>query len=168
MRPEFIKIGQIVNAHGIRGDLKLNPWRVEPSLLLHAKKFYIDGRCLQPSALRLHKGLVLFRLPGVEDMNTALDYKGKDVLIRPQELPLPKGEYYDEELLGLTVLEADSGRVVGRLTDVLPYPAHPVYQVQGEKNYLIPAVKDVFIISVDPEQGIMQVRLMEGLESDAD
>ena len=79
MRTEQIKVGQIVNAHGIRGDLKLNPHRVEARLLLQARIFYIDGQALQPQSLRVHKGTLLFRLPGVEDMNAALAYKGKDV-----------------------------------------------------------------------------------------
>jgi len=167
MRPEYIKVGQIVNAHGIRGDLKLNPYRVDVTLLTEAKHFYIDGKAVKPSSLRVHKNTLLFRMPGVEDMDTALSYKGKDVMIRPAEMDLPEGVYFDDEIIGLTVLDADSGAEIGKVTDVMAYPAHDVYEVKGEKSYLIPAVGGVFIEEIDVDGGIIRVHMMEGLETDA-
>ena len=52
MKLEFIEVGQIVNTHGVRGELKLNPWDVEPEVLRRCKTFYIDGRALRRILLR--------------------------------------------------------------------------------------------------------------------
>ena len=58
-------------------------------------------------------------------------------------------------------------RYVGTLTEVLTYPAHKLYRVRGkEHTYLIPAVPDVFIVDILPDEGQIFVHMMEGLESD--
>ena len=75
MKQEFIRVGRIVNAHGIRGEVRVQPRRVSPALLTRCKTFYIDGQPVTPTANHVHKELVLLKLPGVDDMNAALTYK---------------------------------------------------------------------------------------------
>lgn len=102
MRLETIKIGRIVNAHGIRGEVRVQPRRVSPHCLTRCKTFYIDGQPSPPTANHVHKELVLLKFPGVEDMNAALAYKGK-TLHPTFDVVLPEGEYFDDELIGLEV-----------------------------------------------------------------
>jgi 16S rRNA processing protein RimM len=166
MRPEFIQVGQIVNTHGVRGELKVNPIGLTAEQLSSFSTIYLDQTAIQPLSRRVHKNTLLLTLPGVSDMDTALSYRGKMLSIRRTDAHLPQGEYFDEELLGLTVCDCATGKVVGKITDVLTYPAHKVYEVKGEREYLIPAVPDVFIASVDPDGGTMQVHMMKGLATD--
>lgn len=121
---------------------------------------------MQPTANHVHKNLVLLKLPGVDDMNAALALKGTRVSIRRDDAHLGEGEAFDQELLGLTVKNADTGETLGELTTVTPYPAHKVYTVQGQREYLIPAVPGVFIQSVDLEANVMEVHVWEGMASD--
>ena len=139
MKQEFIRVGRIVNAHGIRGEVRVQPRRVSPGLLTRCKTFYID------------------------DMNAALTYKNKDLFLRRADIVLPEGEYFDDELLGLEVYDCDTGALLGTLTAVDEYPASKVYTVKGEREILIPAVKDAFIRSVDLDGGRMEVKVWEGL-----
>ena len=88
---------------------------------------------------------MLLKLPGVDDMNAALTYKNKDLFLRRADSVLPEGEYFDDELLGLKVYDCDTGALLGTLTAVDEYPASKVYTVKGERELLIPAVKDAFI-----------------------
>ena len=159
MRPEFIPVGQIVNAHGIRGEVKLNPAGFDPAFLAAFGTLYIGGKETKVKSARVHKSTVLLVLPGV---------KGKPVFIRRTDAHLPEGEYFDAELEGLTVLDDENGEELGRLTRVLNYPAHKVYEVRGKREYLIPAVREVFIRGVDMETGTMRVRNMKGLATDED
>ena len=168
MKLETIKVGRIVNAHGIRGEVRVQPRDGDPAFLTRFKTFYIDGQPVSPTANHVHKSLVLMKFPGVEDMNTALTYKDKDLYIRRADAHLPEGEYFDDALLGMGVFDAATGRELGRLTAVEHYPAHKVYTVRGEKEYLIPAVKDVFIKSVDLDRDRMEVQVWEGMASDED
>ena len=163
MRPAFIPVGQIVNAHGIRGEVRVQPRRVSPALLTRCKTFYIDGQAVTPTANHVHKDLVLLKFPGVEDMNAALTYKGKELYIRRADVVLPDGEYFDDELIGLEVHDCDTGALLGTLTAVDEYPASKVYTVKGDREILIPAVKDAFIRSVDLDAGRMDVKVWEGM-----
>lgn len=163
MKQEFIRVGRIVNAHGIRGEVRVQPRRVSPALLTRCKTFYIDGQPVTPTANHVHKELVLLKLPGVDDMNAALTYKNKDLFLRRADIVLPEGEYFDDELLGLEVYDCDTGALLGTLTAVDEYPASKVYTVKGERELLIPAVKDAFIRSVDLDGGRMEVKVWEGL-----
>lgn len=163
MKQEFIRVGRIVNAHGIRGEVRVQPRRVSPIFLTHCKTFYVDNRPITPTANHVHKDLLLLKFPGVEDMNAALSYKGKELYIRRSDVVLPKGEYFDDELIGLEVYNCESGELLGTLTAVEEYPASKVYTVKGQREYLIPAIQEVFIRSVDLESGRMEVNVWEGL-----
>ena len=166
MKLEMIKIGRIVNAHGIHGEVRVQPRDGDPAFLTRFKTFYIDGQPVSPTTNHVHKSLVLMKFPDVDDMNTALTYKDKDLYIRRTDAHLPDGECFDDELLGMAVYNADTGEALGELTAVESYPAHKVYTVKGRKEYLIPAVKDVFIKSVDLDDDRMEVHILEGMATD--
>ncbi|MEG2037299.1 MAG: ribosome maturation factor RimM, partial [Ruthenibacterium sp.] len=154
------------NAHGIRGEVRVQPVGQTPDFLLHFKTFYLDGAAVTPSACHRHKSLVLMKLPGVDDMNAALALKGKILSVKRGDCKLPAGVYFDDELLGLTVQNADTGAEIGKLTEVALYPAHKVYTVVGAREYLIPAVPGVFIEKIDLAGGTMTVHLLEGMATD--
>ena len=167
MRATYIPVGRIVNAHGIRGEVKLNPaMGFDPAFLAEFDTIYIDGKATPVKNARVHKSTVLLTLPGVEDMDAALALKGKEVSIRREDANLPVGEYFDVELEGITVLDDATGEELGKIHRVLHYPAHKVYEVRGRREYLIPAVPGVFIASVDVEGGIMRIHMMKGLAID--
>jgi 16S rRNA processing protein RimM len=90
------------------------------------------------------------------------------VAIRRLDAKLPEGEFFDEELRDMTVLDDETGEEIGTLRRVLHYPAHDVYEVKGAREYLIPAVPGVFIASVDAEVGVMRVKMQKGLATDED
>ena len=166
MKQELIGVGTIVNAHGIRGEVKLNPVGFDPAFLAEFDRLNIGGKEMEVLSARPHKSVVLLTLPGIEDMDAALALKGKAVSIYAEDAELPEGEYFDAELEGCTVLDDATGEELGKLTRVLHYPAHKVYEVRGRREYLIPAVPGVFIASVDVEGGIMRIHMMKGLAID--
>ena len=166
MKLETIQVGRIVNAHGIRGEVRVQPRDADPYFLTQFKTFYIDGKPVTPTAKHVHKSLVLMKLPGVDDMNAALTWKDKVLYIRREDAKLPPDEYFDDELLGLEVYNTETGALLGELVAVDPYPAHKVYTVKGKKEYLIPAVKGAFIASLDMDANRMEVHVWEGMATD--
>ena len=166
MKLEMIKIGRIVNAHGIRGEVRVQPRDGDPYFLTEFKTFYIDGKPVTPTSNHVHKSLVLMKFPGVDDMNAALTWKDKVLYIRREDAHLPEGEYFDDELLGVEVYDEATGALLGEIKQVETYPASKVYTVKGEKEYLVPAVKDAFIRSVDLDRNRMEIHLWEGLATD--
>ena len=166
MKLETINVGRIVNAHGIRGEVRVQPRDGDPYFLTEFKTFYIDGKPVTPTANHVHKSLVLMKFPGVDDMNAALTWKDKVLYIRREDAHLPDGEYFDDELLGVEVYDEATGALLGEIKQVETYPASKVYTVKGEKEYLVPAVKDAFIRSVDLDKNRMEIHLWEGLATD--
>jgi len=165
MKLEFITAGQIVNTHGVRGEVKLLPQGMDPQIIARCKTVYIDGSPVIPRTRRIHKGCVLLTLPGVEDMDTALTYKNKTVLLRRRDVKVPVGTYFDEELVGLTALDAATGQELGTVEEVMDYPAHKVYAIRGGKDeYLVPAVP-AFIKSIDLDANTMEIHVWEGMGS---
>lgn len=163
MKLETIKAGQIVNAHGIRGEVRVLPRDGDPAFLTQFKTFLLDGQPVRPAACHVHKSMVLMKFPGVDDMDAALALKGKDLYIRREDAHLPQGEFFDDELLGLEVYDAGTGARLGELTAVESYPAHKVYTVRGERELLVPAVQDVFIKSVNMAINRMEIHVWEGM-----
>ena len=77
---------------------------------------------------------------------------------------LPEGSMFIQDLIGLPVL--CEGKTLGKVKEVLQLPANDVYVVEGEQEYMIPAVPE-FILERNPDEGFIRVRLLEGMQSDA-
>ena len=163
MKAEYVRVGRIVSVHGIRGEVRVLPLEGEADFLTGFQTFYLDGQAVAPAACRVHKGMALLKLEGVEDRTAAEGLRGRELLIRRADVRLPEGEYFDGELLGLDVYDGETGQRVGELVKVDRYPASKVYTVRGEKEFLVPAVKDAFILNVDLENNRMDIRMWEGL-----
>ena len=71
MRPEFITVGTVVNAHGVRGEVKVNPAGFDPAFIAAFRTLYIGGVETKVAAARVHKSTVLLTLPGVDTMAAA-------------------------------------------------------------------------------------------------
>ncbi|MBQ9493339.1 MAG: 16S rRNA processing protein RimM [Oscillibacter sp.] len=165
MRLHDVTVGRIVNTHGVRGELRVLPLDGSPEFLTRFRTFYVDGVPFNVETARVHKGCALLRFTGVNDMDAALVLKGRELSIdRADAADVP---FFDAELPGMEVFDGQSGERLGTLTKVEPYPASKVYTVRGEHTYLIPAVPDAFILSVDVDRNRMEVRVWEGLAQDA-
>ena len=168
MEQEFITAGRIVGAHGVKGEVKLLPIGIDATYLAGFGTFYIDGAPITPTACRAHKGCLLLKLPGVEDMDAALALKGRTLAVRRAEGHLPEGVFFDQELIGLTARDAATGEPLGKVEEVLLYPAHKVYAVRGGKDeYLIPAVP-AFVKEINLTGGYMDIHVWEGMGSHED
>ena len=165
MNQNLLPTGQIVNTHGLRGHVKVMPWADDPDELLDYERFFIDGREYRVQHSSRQKSMILLKLEGVDSIEDAARLRQKEISIAREDVELADGVAFIADLIGLPVL-AD-GVEIGKLTEVLPLPGNDVYVVKGQREYLIPAVKE-FVEPLDPSQGCVRVHLIEGMESDAD
>ena len=161
MKEKFIEAGEIVNTHGVRGEVKIMPWTDTPEFLRSIKTLYVDGKAVRVTASRVHKGAILASLEGVDDVNAAMRFKGKRVYIDRGDAQLEPGRFFIQDIIGARVVD-ETGAEVGTLAEVLNLPGSDVYVVRGEREILIPAVPQ-FILSRDIDAGVITVRMMEGL-----
>lgn len=157
----FIEAGRIINTHGVAGEVKIEVWLDSPAFMKKFKRLYIGGRETAVLSAREHKGFLLAKLDGVDDVNAAMALKGKTLLINREDVRLPKGAFFIQDIIGASVID-QSGAEIGRLSEVLETPAHRVYVVKGEREHLIPAIPE-FVMSTDSGAGVIRVRLIEGM-----
>jgi len=154
-----VKIGQIVGAWGIRGQVKVEPLTEFADRFKIGTRLRLGGHWVTVEDFSVHKGRPLLKLSGVDDMNAAeaLQWQYLELEDAPP-VELEEDEYLSEDLIGMQVTTT-AGEQLGRVDRVLPYPAHDVLQV-GE--ILIPAVKQ-FVKKVDLKARRIEVELIEGM-----
>ena len=161
MRLEFIEAGEIVNVHGLRGEVKVLCWLDDPEMLCEFERCRIGGKEYKMEQVRVQKTCNLVKLHGVDTMEAAQLMRGKIIELYREDID--DEVIFADELKGVEVF-AD-GICIGTVTDVLDYPGNSVYVVQGEHEYMIPAVS-AFVLSTDITANRMDVRLIEGMRSD--
>lgn len=163
MKNQFLEAGQIVNTHGVRGEVKITPWADSPQFLCQFDTLYLDGKPVKVLSARPHKTMVLAVLEGVTAVEQAMRLKGKVLSIDRSDVALPEGRHFLADLMGLTVIDNATGEEIGTIEDILTPPAHEVYVVRGRgKEYMIPAV-DAFLSETNVEGGYIRVNLIEGM-----
>ena len=163
MKQAYIEAGRITSTHGVHGEVKIEVWLDTPEELKHYRRIFIDGQERKLLSVRQQNRFVIVKLHQIDDINAAQPLKGKTVYIAREDAPLPPGGYFLQDLLDAKVVLED-GSPVGVLTEILERPANNVYVVTDPdgKEILIPVVP-AFIIRADAENGIVTVRLLEGM-----
>lgn len=163
MSKEFLEAGKIINTFGIRGELKVQPWSDRVDFLKQFKTVYITGKPIHVVSVRVHQQNALITLEGVTDMDSALPFKNKIIEVRREDIKHKEGEHFVADLIGLEARDADTGAVLGKVTDVLAYPAQDLYEIKGEKSYLIPDVP-AFVQEINEAEGFISFHVLEGME----
>ena len=163
MRLPYIEAGEIVTTHGVRGEVKVLSWLDSPEMLCEFDRCRIGGREYAMDAVRVQKTCNLVKLRGIDTMEDAQKLRGKTMELYREDIS-------DELIFAAELVDVEvfaDGACIGKIKEVLDYPGNSVYVVQGEREYLIPAVKE-FILSTDLEKNQMQVKLLKGMASDED
>jgi len=161
---ELIEARKIVNTHSVYGELKVQPWSDTEDFLCDFDVIYIDKKPFEIERARVHKNCVLLKLSGINSINEAEVYRNKIVWVDKSEVELSNDTYFIADLEGLAVIDAD-GTELGRLHEVISLPSNDVYVVKGRDEYMIPAVEE-FILSVDLEARIMNVKTIPGMKTE--
>jgi len=163
MKLQYIEAGEIVNTHGVRGEVKVLCWLDDPEMLCEFDRCRIAGKEYAMEQVRVQKTCNLVKLKGIDTMEAAQAMRGKTVELYREDID--DKVIFAAELIGVEVF--CEGEKIGKITEVLDYPGNSVYVVKGQYEYMIPAVNQ-FILSTDMEKNEMQVKLIKGMRSDED
>ncbi len=173
MIKNFLEIGEIVGTHGIRGEMRVNPWGDSPDFVCKFKTLYYDsnGSCAaQIKSARPHGNIVLLSVSGIDTVEAAQKMRGKILYMKRSDAKLPEGTYFIAELIGCTVYDVDNPeKIYGTLSDVSATGANDVWHIKGEdgKEYLIPSIPDV-VIETDVAADRIVIRPLKGIFDDED
>lgn len=168
----LLVVGRVGRAHGVRGDVFVDPMTDEPDVRFADGAVVATGTGgqLQVASRKWHSGRLLVRFVGIGDRTAAEALRGTalSVDVDPMARPADPDEYYDHQLTGLRVVLAD-GTVVGEVSQVLHLPAQDVLAVQTAKGaeVLIPFVNEI-VPTVDLVAGTVLVTPPAGLLDLAD
>ena len=165
---ELVTVGRIERSFGVRGEVKVRslsdvPGRLESlgavSLLgTNGKTWDTRVTHIRPAG----QGYIL-AFEGLTSPEEAGLWRGGLIQIpKGSAPPLPQGQYYECDLIGLRVQD-EQGNVIGTLTDIWELTGNHVFVVQdGSKETLIPAAREL-VVAVDLQQRVMTVHMIEGL-----
>lgn len=167
MKNKILEIGKVVNTHGIRGELKIQPWCDDSMIYNELEYIYIGGDRYNIVRSRLHKNCEIVAVEGIDNINDAELLRNKIVTIEREMLgELPEGRYYIVDIIGLEVKTFD-GKYLGIIDDVIQTGSNNVYQISGKDNkkILIPVIDEV-INEVNINDGYVIITPLKGLIDD--
>ncbi len=164
MKKQYLEAGKIVTTHGIHGEVKIMPYTDTPELLCEFDRLFIgkNHNEVYITKSRVFKNMVIAKIQGVDTVEEAEKFRNKILYMHRDDLELDEDTYFIQDLIGMEVKDAENGVVYGKIKDVMQTGANDVYVVQGDREYLIPAIPDV-VISTDIDNEIMLIKVLDGL-----
>ena len=159
-----VVIGKIAAPHGVRGEVRIVPLTDFPERFENLKTVFLDDDSKLEVEFVKHNNKFLFiKFKNINSRNDIETYNGKLLMLNRSDIPpLPKGEYYNFDIIGLEVID-DKGINLGKISEILKTGSNDVYVVDGEKQILIPALKKV-VKEININDGFMKVELLEELD----
>ena len=167
--PRFLAVGRVLKPHGVNGEVRVELMTDRPERFGWLESIFVgenNPRRVGVISARRHGNFVLLKLDGYPT-RTEAELLRNELLQVPEDeaIPLEEGEYFLHQLLGLEVV-TESGRSLGRLTDVLETGANNVFIIDGPSGeLLVPDIPDV-VREVDVAGGRVVIRPLPGLLDD--
>lgn len=159
----LIKIGKIVNTHGIKGELRLlSKFPYKDKVFINNMTIYIDKKDKEIiNTYHKHKNFDMITLKDYNNINEVLKYKGKNVYVNDSDIKLDNNKYLDEELIGLNVIYEDNNK--GTIVDIERYDKTVLFNIKNnDKEYLIP-YNDNIIDKIDINNKRIYIKDIKGL-----
>ena len=161
----MIKVAQIINTHGLKGECKLYLVTDDPQQRFQTGSvlYLEDGRTLKVVRYRQQKGFGYCYFENIDTIEKAEALKTNNLYVHKEDLPkLSKGQYYYHELMHCTV-QNEKAEDLGEVVDILETGANLVLRVKkGKESFLLPFVP-AFIENVDTQKHEITIHEMEGL-----
>lgn len=170
MIKDYLELGEIVSTHGIKGEVRLNPWCDTPDFVKKFKTLYFDKngeKSVKVLSARPHGNVAILLLEGTDDIDKARALRGAVLYMKRSDAGLPKGTWFIQELIGCKVIDDNNGNELGVISDVSETGANDVWHVKtpDKGEVLIPAIKSV-VLDTDVENGIVKINPLKGLFDD--
>lgn len=160
---ELIKIGKIVNTHGIKGELRiLSKFPYKEKVFVKNMKVYVDRKDVEIiNTYRKHKNFDMVTFNGYSNINEVLKYKGKFVYVDKEDIYLDNKEYLDEDIMGMTVIYKDMEK--GIVSDIERYDKNTLIKIDTDNKYYLIPYNYNLIDRIDINNKKIYIKSIEGL-----
>ncbi len=166
MKKEYIECGKVCSAHGVRGAMKIDPWCDTPRVLASQKRVFVadkGGTYKEIKVLSASVGgkFVLMTLDGIDTREAAQAEKNRILYLHRSDIPLKPGAVLIADMIGLPVIDVDTGDTLGELVEVNDGVQGKLYTIKTEKGEVIfPGIPE-FVKEIDTERGVF-IRTIPG------
>ena len=171
MPKKYIETGKIVGTHGVRGEMRVQPWCDGPEFITGFQKLYLDkngNEALKIRHSRTHGNICLISADGIDTVESAEALRGRTLYIDREDCKLAEGQYFIDDIIGCRVIDGETGKEYGVISDVSKTGANDVWHIaHGGKEYLIPNIPQ-FVKKVDVENGLVIITPVKGIFDDED
>ena len=164
-KSQYLEIGKITSVFGVKGEVKVMPWCDSPEFLtefelLHWK----SGTDVAVEHSRVHKGMVIMKLKGVDSVDEAQRLRNHVLYIDRKDVELDEDCVFIADMLGMQVFDSKTDELYGKIVDFTETGANDIYHVKAPDGrlLLVPAIEDV-IDEVDTDKGVMTITPLDGL-----
>lgn len=169
MVQKYLEVGKIVGTRGLNGEIKIKVLCDSPELFCRIQKFYLDcgNKILDISSMRIYNLMVLAFIEGVNTINEVEGFVGKYIYSDRVDMPIDETRYFIKDLIGLMVIDKDTGHEYGCICDVFSTGSNDVYVVKShnKKQYMIPAIDSV-VTDIQIDKGKIFICPIEGIFDD--
>ena len=160
----YLECGQIINTHGVRGTVKVDPWGDSAATVASLPRVFLkketEWQCATVRHASVFKQFVLMDIEGIDDMDAAMAMKGT---------VLPEGRYFLADVIGVPVYDDrfEGEVLLGTVREIMPGVAAGVYVIDtphGEA--MVPAVP-AFIKKVEPGEYV-RISPIDGMFPEGD
>jgi 16S rRNA processing protein RimM len=162
MIKQYLEAGKVSSTHGVRGEVRIEPWTNSPEFLCGFNILYIDGVPMKVLSMRPHKTSLITLFDGIDSIDSAVRLKNKVVFIDRNDASLEAGEHFIADLIGLTAVDEATGEELGKISEIIPLHPNNVYVVTGQREILIPSVPE-FVRDINIEAGRITFKIIEGM-----
>ncbi len=160
MKKEYLECGMVRSPHGVRGILNVECWCDSPRVLAKQKRVFILGRDGSYKEIKVLTASpapdrVLMGLEGIDSREAAQGYKNTVLYLHRDDIPVPSGAMLIADMIGLPVVDFDTGRVYGEISDVRDGVRYKLYTVKTDKGEVILPGVDEFIKEITEERGLL-------------
>ena len=158
---KWVIIGRFGRTHGIKGSIIVHSFTEPYDNITRYSQLYAcikqQWQAIKLINVEVNAKYILARVEGYETQEQVAALTNVDIGIEREKLaPLPAGQYYWHELVGMQVINL-AGENLGKVSSIMPTGSNDVLVVQGEKRYLIPYLLDQFIAKIDKDKHVITV-----------
>lgn len=167
MKQQFLEAGRITKLQGLKGELRMQYYCDGPERLDGLKTLYLD-KGKTPVGLTasryLKSDVTVIKLEGIDTPVDAQKLIGRTLYLNRNDLELSEDEWFIADLIGLSVVDADNGRVYGKIDEIYQNGSTDVYSLRTPdgKQYLFPAIPEV-LLETDLDGGKIVIRPLPNL-----
>lgn len=161
---KYIRVGKIVNTHGIKGELKIiSDFKYKDKIFKDYFFIYIGKEKIkeQINSYRKHKNFDMITLKGYTNINDVLKYKGEYVFINKEDLLLNENEFLNEDLIGFKIVYNNLENVL--VIGIEKYPSSDMLKVNYDDNFKLIPLTDGIIERIDFSNKEIILKNIKGL-----